>query len=191
MSVAGRSMLMATVVSAAVVGSAQAQYNHIRDGFYSTIGIGFGSAKFSCDQCSGDRLSGVSGLFAIGTAIDQPLIVGAELDLFYKSQNFDDGWIATVTGFGQWYPAATGPFFVKGGLGMAWTQVTFQTQTGFESRTKSGFGYMVAVGYDFRIARYLSVTPLVGWYGGSLGDVDDVTGLNVNVIQAILTVGFF
>jgi hypothetical protein len=37
----------------------------------------------------------------------------------------------------------------------------------------------------------LSVTPLVGWYGGSLGDVDDITGLNVNVIQAILTVGFF
>ncbi len=31
----------------------------------------------------------------------------------------------------------------------------------------------------------------VGWYGGSLGQVDDITGLNVNVIQAILTVGFF
>ena len=41
------------------------------------------------------------------------------------------------------------------------------------------------------MARYLSVTPLVGWYGGSLGEVDDITGLNVNVIQAILTVGFF
>ena len=27
--------------------------------------------------------------------------------------------------------------------------------------------------------------------GGSLGDVDDITGLKVNVIQAIMTVGFF
>jgi hypothetical protein len=182
---------MVVAVGAAVVGSAEAQYNNIRDGFYSTIGIGFGSAKFSCDQCDGDRQSGVSGLFAIGMAIDQPLIVGAELDLFYKRQDFDDGWIATITAFGQWYPASTGPFFVKGGLGMGWTQVTLQTPAGFESRSKSGFGYMVAVGYDWRIAYYLSVTPLVGWYGGSLGDVDDITGLSVNVIQAILTVGFF
>ena len=62
---------------------------------------------------------------------------------------------------------------------------------GFESRSKSGFGYMVAVGYDWRIGYALSLTPLVGWYGGSLGDVDDITGLSVNVIQAILTVGFF
>lgn len=191
MTVMGRSMLMAVIVSAAAVGSAQGQYNHIRDGFYSTIGIGFGSAKFSCGQCTGDRQSGVSGLFAIGTAIDQPLIVGAELDLFYKRQDFDDGWIATVTAFGQWYPASTGPFFLKGGLGLGWTQVTVQVPNGFDSRTKSGFGYMVAAGYDFRIGHYLSVTPLVGWYGGSLGDVDEITGLNVNVIQAILTVGFF
>ena len=191
MTVVGRSVLMIAALAAAVVGSAEAQYNNIRDGFYSTIGIGFGSAKFSCDQCDGGRQNGVSGLFAIGTAIDQPLIIGAELDLFYKRQDFDDGWIATVTAFGQWYPASTGPFFVKGGLGMGWTQVTLQTPTGFASRSKSGFGYMVAVGYDWRIAYYLSVTPLVGWYGGSLGDVDDITGLNVNVIQAILTVGFF
>jgi hypothetical protein len=191
MTAVGRSMLMAVSVSVAVVGSAAAQHNNIRDGFYSTIGIGFGSAKFSCDQCDGGRQSGVSGLFAIGTAIDQPIIIGAELDLFYKRQDFDDGWIATVTAFGQWYPASTGPFFLKGGLGMGWTRVTLQTPTGFDSRTKSGFGYMVAVGYDWRIGYALSVTPLVGWYGGSLGDVDDITGLNVNVIQAILTVGFF
>lgn len=74
---------------------------------------------------------------------------------------------------------------------MGWTQVTFQTPTGFDSRSKSGFGYMVAVGYDGRIAYYLSVTSLLGWYGGSLRDVDDITGLSANVIQAIIAVGFF
>jgi hypothetical protein len=192
MAVLRRIILIAATVSAVVVGSAEAQNTILRDGFYSTIGIGFGSAKFSCDQCDGGRQSGVSGLFAIGTAIDQPIIIGVELDFFYKSQDFEDGWIATVTAFGQWYPASTGPFFVKGGLGLGSTKVTFETQTGgFDSRSKSGFGYMVAVGYDWRIGSALSLTPLVGWYGGSLGDADDITGLNVNVIQAILTIGFF
>ncbi len=192
MRAAGRCMLIVAVVSAVAAGSAEAQQAQIRDGFYSTIGIGFGSAKFSCDQCDGGRQSGVSGLFAIGTAIDQALIIGAELDFFYKSQDFEDGWVATVTAFGQWYPASTGPFFVKGGLGFGSAKVTLETQTGqFDSRSSSGFGYMVAVGYDWRISGALSLTPLVGWYGGSLGDVDDITGLNVNVIQAILTVGFF
>ena len=188
----GRVVVKAVVVFVVCAVSAEAQQGQIRDGFYSTIGIGFGSAKFSCDQCDGGRQSGVSGLFAIGTAIDQPLIIGAELDFFYKRQDFEDGWVATVTAFGQWYPASTGPFFVKGGLGFGSAKVTLETQTGqFDSRSKSGFGYMAAVGYDWRISGSLSLTPLVGWYGGSLGDVDDITGLTVNVIQAILTVGFF
>lgn len=174
-----------------VPATAGAQFNHIRDGFYSTIGLGFGSAKVSCDQCGGGRESGISGLFGIGLAIDQPLIIGAEVDLFYRQQDQDDIWIAALTGFGQWYPVGNGPFFVKAGLGMGWTQVTVLTPTGVVSRSTSGLGYMAAVGYDFRIGYYLSITPIVGIYGGSLGDIEQITGLSTNVIQAGLTVGFF
>jgi hypothetical protein len=173
-------------------GDAFGQYSHIRDGFYSSIGIGFGSGRISCSQCAGDRAGGISGLFAIGTAIDQPLILGAELDLFYRSEsNFEDTWIGTVTAFGQWYPVSNGPFFLKGGLGFSGAQVTVATLTGFESSSATGVGYMAAAGYDFRIGAYLSVTPLVGFYGGSLGDVDQATGVNTSVLQALVTVGFF
>ena len=188
----GRGMGMAVLLSVVFAGHAVGQNSHIRDGFYSTIGVGYGSGRFACSQCGGGRASGVSGLFAIGTAIDQPLIVGVELDLFYRPDpDFEDAWIGTVTAFGQWYPVSNGPVFVKGGLGFGGAQVTFITPTGFDSKSASGFGYMAAAGYDFRISPYLSVTPLVGFYGGSLGDVDQVTGVNVNVVQAILTVGFF
>jgi len=173
-------------------GEAVGQTAQIRDGFYSTIGLGYGSGRISCSLCVGDRVGGVSGLFAIGTAIDQPLIIGAELDLYYHSEStFEDTWIGTVTAFGQWYPVSTGPFFVKAGLGISGAGVTVMTPTGFDSQTATGFGYMLAAGYDFRIGPALSVTPLVGFYGGALGDVGQATGVTANVLQGLVTVGFF
>ena len=187
-----RAVLIAVLVLA-VGREGAAQSAPLRDGFFSTIGIGFASSNFSCSQgCEDGRQAGVGGFFGIGSALSQAFIVGVELDLFYWGEPQQaDTWIGTVTVFGQWYPWPRGGFFVKGGLGIGGAQVSQLSPTGVDSRTKTGLGYMLAAGYDIRIGPFVALTPVVTVYGASLGTVDSVTGVSTNVIEAALALSFF
>lgn len=153
-----------------------AQNAPTREGFWIGFGFGYGSLGVTD---FGSREGGVSGYLKLGGTVKPNLLVGAESSGWYKSEDgvtLNTGLLAgTVT----LYPAPASGFFVKGGVGLAATKLDV---SGFGSGTDTGWGFIGGVGYDARVGRNMSITPVANWvYGG-------FDGYNTNVLQVGLGV---
>jgi hypothetical protein len=68
----------------------------------------------------------------------------------------------------------TNGLFVKGGAGYSVLDNSFSST--------SGFGMLAGLGYDVRVARNLSITPVANWFRGSFdGGAANVLQLGVGV----------
>ncbi len=90
----------------------------------------------------------------------------------------------------SWYPSAREGFFLKGGLGFGYLRGDQDTQEGIIFIDKAGVGYQVGLGYDMRIQRDLSVTAVVNFYGGQVGDIRSIRNVSFNVLQFMAAVTF-
>lgn len=155
MRIPGLILVLLTTLSMPATAQGNAQ---TREGFW--INFGFGAGSLGCDDCTdedGDdeRLNGVNFQFRAGGTLSQRLLIGGEINGFTKSQ--DDATL-TVTNIGpvlQFYPAAQGGFFLKGGLGLA----TAEFEYGGISLEDQGFGVTIGLGYDARVGRKFALTP--------------------------------
>ena len=144
--------------------SASAQQAQTRQGFWIGGGLGYGS--LGCDGC--DRVGAPSGYLKLGGTLRQNILLGVETNGWTKSELGNRLTMGNVSGAVYWYPMTNG-MFVKAGAGYS------VLDSGIAST--SGFGLLGGVGYDVRVGRNLSITPVANWFRGSFD------GGSANVLQ--------
>jgi len=172
--------------------SAHAQYPQRHQGIYATFGLGYGSAKVACDQCSDTGRTGdFTGFLNVGGALSQSILLGAEVTGWSKITDSNDNLAtSTVNAVISWYPSTREGFFIKGGLGFGFIRGDKDTEEGIRAFDSSGIGYQLGLGYDMRIQRNLSVTAVANFYGGNVGDIRTLRNVNFNVLQFMAAVTF-
>ena len=184
-------LLVVGVLSFATAAHAQYAQNH--QGMYATVGLGYGLAKVTCDQCEGsERTGNLTGFLGVGGALSQAVLLGVEAAGWSKvTDNNDNRSMGVANGVVTWYPSRREGFFIKGGVGLGWIYGDQELSDGsIQSVSKSGIGYSAGLGYDMRIQRNTSVTAVVNFYGGSVGDVGSIRNVAFNVLQFMAAVTF-
>jgi hypothetical protein len=144
----------------------------IRDGFWFSGGLGYGS--LGCDNC-GSREGSMSADLSLGGTISPRFLIGAGTAVWSKSQEGTTLTVSTLDARVRFYPSAIGGFFVTGGLGIGSIRGDV---TGLGSATETGVGTVLGLGWDIRVARNASVTPY--WNGFAMKN----SNADANVGQA-------
>lgn len=166
-------IVLAVAVSAA---SAQAQHSApIRDGFWISGGLGYGS--LGCDNC-GSREGGVSGDLSLGGTISPRLLLGVGSAAWTKTQQGVTMTVGTLDARVRFYPSSTGGFFLTGGVGFGSARLS-----GFGTYTENGVGTIVGLGWDIRVASNTSITPY--WNGFAMKNNN--TDANVGQVGLAVT----
>jgi hypothetical protein len=170
-----RALLRAAAVAALVLAvlsprAASAQHPQVRQGFWFSGGMGYGS--LGCQDCNG-REGGLSGGLALGGTLSQKLLIGAGTNAWTKDEGGAQLTVATLTALVHFYPSATGGFFLTGGLGIGQVHAEL---AGFGSATETGFGALLGLGYDFRVGNNVSLTPFWNGFATSSSNMDANVG---------------
>ncbi len=137
-----------------------------RQGFWLSAGLGAGSEAFDANDNLGwsdDRGGGLAYL-KLGGTVSQSLLLGAEFDAWgtrYRYEGYDRG-LTTAMFIAQWYPAPRSDFWLRGGLGFARDYLNLD---GGPSTHENGTVLAVGLGYDIRVARNISLTPMIDLQG--------------------------
>ena len=154
--------------------SASAQQAQTRQGFWVGGGMGYGSMGLSCTGCVGvGREGGLSGYAKLGGTLRPNILLGVEMNGWTKSEAGATITMGNLSGAAYWYPMATQGLFIKGGAGYS----VLGVDDGVTSADDSGFGLLGGVGYDIRVGRNLSITPVANWFRGGFD------GGSANVLQ--------
>src|SRR4029077_19284161 len=160
-----RVVTLLAVLSCAAA-AAQAQYPQRRDGFWIGFGVGYGSANVSCDNCvSGSRTGGATVFLKLGGTPSRNLLIGASLNAWTHGVNGANETLGNVTASLFYYPVTTSGFFLTGGLGYSGYTIDSSPEV-----NGSGWGFTGGAGYDVRVGRNVSLTPVVNYTYGALGD---------------------
>jgi len=174
-----------------VASAARAQYPQRRDGFWIGFGLGYGSANITCDVCdSGPRTDGVTGFVKLGGALSRNLLLGGAIHGWAHSDGAASETMTNVTASLYYYPEAKRGFFITGGLGLSNYHVN--SAPSFDG---TGWGFTGGAGYDIRVGRDVSLTPVVNYVYGRVGDVTQgglgfATGWRQNVVEFALGATF-
>lgn len=153
-----------------------AQNRQTRHGFWFSGGLGYGS--LGCQDCDG-REGGLSGGIALGGTLSQKVLLGVSANGWYKSESGVTLNTGTLTAAVRFYPSATGGFFLTGGLGVGTLELGIN---GLGSAKETGYGALLGVGVDIRVAPNVSLTPF--WNGMGINTSD----VNANVGQIGLAI---
>lgn len=170
--------------------AAEGQRPQRRDGFWIGFGLGYGTANVSCDGCaSGSRMGGGTAFVKLGGTLSRNVLLGAALNVWGHSSGGATETMGNVTGSVYFYPSAASGLFLTGGLGFSGYDVDTSPEV-----SSSGWGFTGGLGYDLRVARNVSLTPVVNFQFGALEDFDvpagRATGWKQNVIELGLGVTF-
>jgi hypothetical protein len=163
---------------ALTAGTAAAQHPQVRDGFWFSGGLGYGS--LGCDDCDG-RVGGLSGGLSLGGTLNEHWLLGVGTTGWYRSEDGSTLTVGTLDARARFYTSASGGFFLTGGLGLGTISASVD---GFGSDSEVGFGLMLGLGYDFRVGDNLSLTPFWNGFAVRSGDAD----ANVGQLGLSLTV---
>jgi outer membrane protein with beta-barrel domain len=151
-----------------VASTAQAQYPQRRDGVWIGFGLGYGSSNVACNNCdSGVRIGGVSGFLKVGGSPSRNVLIGGAVNGWSHSDAGFTETMANVTASIYLYPAIRSGLFLTGGLGVS----GYHANT-FPSSDGTGWGFTAGAGYDIRVGRDVSLTPVVNFVYGALEDFD-------------------
>jgi hypothetical protein len=164
-----RAIGLSAFLAILLASTASAQHAQTRQGFWIGGGLGYGSLGLGCSGCVDvGREGGVSGYFKLGGTLRQNILIGVETNGWTKSEGGATLTMGNLSGAAYWYPMTSG-LFVKAGVGYS------MIDDGFDSF--SGLGLTGGVGYDVRVGRNLSITPVANWFRGGYD------GLQGNVVQ--------
>lgn len=133
-----------------------AQSSPARGGIVAAVGVGAGSASFTCDVCGSGRDNGGSGVARIGVRVRSGLVVAVE-GSGWTSDYTDPRGTGTVrmlfaSAVAQWYPrGARGGFLKAGGGGGSIREKLTLTGIGDVTVTTSGPAFVAGVGWDLPI----------------------------------------
>jgi Outer membrane protein beta-barrel domain len=146
--------------------AARAQYPQRREGFWLGLGLGYGSANITCDNCgSGSRMGGTTVFLKLGGTPSRNVRIGASINAWTHEVGGTTEAIGNVTASLFYYPVTRSGFFVTGGLGFAGYNLNSSPEV-----NGSGWGFTTGAGYDIRVGRNLSLTPVVNYVYGALED---------------------
>jgi hypothetical protein len=172
-----------------------------RKGFWAEFGVGAGSIGISTDEASteGRDGSGVTTLSA-GWAVNPRLLAGVEVDFTTGTLHgrLADGTfdLYNVSGTVTFYPYHSSNFFVFGGAGGAFVDVSVEASgTTLTATVGRGFGFTAGAGYDIYLGRGFSLTPAFDFWYGAPGDVVFVgqtlfSNWKYNAIAATVSIKF-
>ncbi|HEX5962779.1 MAG TPA: outer membrane beta-barrel protein [Gemmatimonadales bacterium] len=165
---------LSALLTVLLASTAFAQQAQTRQGFWVGGGMGYGSMGLSCTGCADvGREGGLSGYAKLGGTLRQNILLGVETNGWRKSEGGATVTMANLSGAAYWYPMPAGGLFVKAGAGYSILEV----DSGIGSGNDSGFGILGGVGYDVRVGRNLSITPVANWFRGGFD------GGSANVLQ--------
>lgn len=173
-------------------GAAWAQRPQVRDGFWIGFGFGYGSAALSCDGCTGaGRESGSTAFIRLGGAPSKQVLLGCDINVWVQEEGTVQTGVGNLSFAVYYYPQPASGLFVRGGVG---TSVALVRDIGTESEA-NGYGFIVGGGYDIRVGRNLSLTPVVNFYLGADGDLKEgaaivSSGYKHNVLELGLGITF-
>jgi hypothetical protein len=159
-----------------------------RQGFTVSFGVGAGSAGFSYEGTTSDRIAGPSGYLRLGGAITPNLIIAGESHGWTRSDAGVTSRVGYLMAVAQWYPQAAGGFHLLGGLGLGvLTEEDTEAASSYELESVGG-AVQLGLGYDVRMSRNFSLTPYVNFLGMGGGEPkfngSGVGGtLSANVVQ--------
>lgn len=136
-----------------------------RRGFW--IGFGFGYGSLGCEGCD-SREGGASGYLKLGGTPSQKVQVGFESAGWTKDEDGATLTYGDAVAIVQFYPSEKGRFYLKGGLGLAYTELKVDLGGGLTlTEDQTGFGTTLGLGYDARLGRKLNLTPSITWQFGA------------------------
>jgi hypothetical protein len=162
------------LLTAVLATTAFAQQAQKREGLWVGGGMGYGSLGLSCEGCGDiDREGGVSGFAKIGGTLRQNILLGVEMNGWTKSEGVGRVTMGNMSGAAYWYPMPTQGLFIKAGAGYS----VLAVDDGIDTSSDNGFGLLGGVGYDLRVGRNLSITPVANYFRGAF------EGGSANVLQ--------
>lgn len=169
--------------------AASAQHEQTRQGFGISFGLGLGSAGATCDYCTSERDSGISGYLRIGGYLRPNLMLAGESNGWTRSDNGVTQTLGFYSAVAQWYPNVASGLYLKGGLGL----VAYTASDNTDDITAGSLGLTLGLGYDFRVGRNFSLTPYANYLHSTKGELkfnDISTGLNISANLLQVGLGF-
>ena len=161
-----------------------AQTTARRSGIWAGIGLGYGSASATCEECnSAPATRGLTGSLSVGTGISKQLLAGIQVDAWYD--RFDGGReiLSSLTGTVRYYPSQTGRWFGTAGAGLSsyWSSRSWFYGV--------GWGLRAGAGYDLWTSGGWSLSPLLQVSFGAVGNLRSdgavfLTGWRQRVLEA-------
>lgn len=172
LSLCGRVLFLAGVLGAAAGPASAAKYPPDRHGFMIGFGVGGGSAGIK----DGDQREGsVTGNFRIGYALRPDLVLhyeGAAWTKTFDETAGDVTWtFSTSAAALTYYPPETG-LFLRGGIGLGTANVELKANGVKISDSETGFGLLVAAGWEFRLTQKFALAPQVEFAYQKLDTLD-------------------
>ena len=159
-------------------------------GLWMGLGLGGGWGRIGCDLCIADRQLGYSGLASFGGTVRDGLLAGAEVSGWTFSQENARQTIGSLHAVVTMYPRPDqAGLFVKGGVGVSYTQVTEED----EDVDATTVGVLLGVGHEYHLTPGWSLMNSINVQASSFGSlkagdesiVDDVSN---TVIRFQMTV---
>ncbi len=144
---------------------AQGLRPQVREGFWFSAGLGYGS--LGCQDCFG-REDGLSGGLSFGSVVNDRLLFGVGTTGFAKTVLGETFTVGTLDARIRFYPVRTSGFFLNGGLGLG--------TVSYGSESEFGVGAMLGLGWDIRVGRNVSLTPFWNGFAMSNSNVDANVG---------------
>jgi hypothetical protein len=140
-------------------------------GFWASMQVGYGRLDRFSDQESHDEQDAFALSFMLGGTLNRHLRLGAQVNgWLLEAYDFSDPArgesLSQIFIIADVYPWSSAGAFVRAGLGRA--IYSNRDPNEWES---SGWGQTVAVGYEQRVGGRFSLTPILSYGQGSLGDV--------------------
>src|SRR5256885_6405085 len=165
-------ILGAATLLGVTASAARAQYPQRREGFWIGFGLGYGSANVTCDTCgSGPRTGGVTAFLKLGGTPSRNLLIGGAINAWSHQSGGATETMGNVTASLYYYPVASGGLFLTGGVGFS--DYNVDTSPSYDG---TGWGFTAGVGYDIRVGRNVSLTPVANFVYGGVGGLNGSGG---------------
>jgi hypothetical protein len=183
-----RAVLIASLLALGSSGGLAAQRAPEHRGIWLGAGLGMGSARLSCSICRAGRDGGTSGYLRVGATITPRILLGAETNVWYRSENDLSFLLGSLLGVVYLYPTSSKSFYLKTGLGLA----QYSAKDNDDEVSTQALAGTIGIGYEVLIARNISLVPFANFLGTTGADVrfnDTVSDLSANTSLIQLGVG--
>jgi hypothetical protein len=179
---AGAALLFLAPTIAKAQEGQEGQEGHPHRGFWIGFGIGGGSAKTDGAE---ESLAGGVVYLRLGGTVGQKWLLGGEAMGWGRNQDGVSYGRGNTTFTAMFYPSQRGGLYLKGGVGVAYVDVSTELFGAGVSFSEAGFGSTFGLGWDIRLGNNIYLTPNLDWMFQSIQILESTQNTNL----LVLTVG--